>query len=278
LHVALAVSVDSSNTLKKEDFYLAQDLAIAETYLAHLKSAMRDELPTMSEAGDIRISYAPFDYIETGARLVVLGITPGLTQATNAVASARKSLREDVPIVEVLRRAKLTASFSGGAMRSNLVAMLDAIGVADLLGVGSAKDLFSANSKLVHFTSALRYPVFVGGKNYNGAPAMLQTPVLRHMVETQLAEEARALPKAVWLPLGPKAESAAMHLVSRGLLDRKCVLAGLPHPSGANAERVAVFLGRKSPALASPKTNSASLLQAFDTLIKQISILKGEFA
>lgn len=257
---------------------MAQNLALAETYLEYIKNSNRDELYTLSEFGDIKVSYAPFDYIETSARLVVVGITPGLTQALNAVDSAKESLGKNMPIGDVLRRAKLTASFSGGAMRSNLVAMLDAIGVPDLLGVGSAKDLFAAESKMVHFTSALRYPVFVGGKNYNGAPSMLQTPVLREMVETHLAEEATALPKAIWLPLGPKAEVAVMYLVSRGLLDRNRVLAGLPHPSGANAERVAVFLGRKSPDLASPKTNSASLLTAFEALSKQISLLKGAFA
>ena len=39
------------------------------------------------------------------------------------------------------------------------------------------------------------------------------------------------------------------------------VLAGLPHPSGANAERIQYFLGRKDASRLSEKTN-ASLLDA----------------
>lgn len=34
---------------------------------------------TLGAAGPIKIVYAPFDYIETRARIVVVGITPGMT-------------------------------------------------------------------------------------------------------------------------------------------------------------------------------------------------------
>ena len=60
---------------------------------------------------------------------------------------------------------KLTASFSG-AMRSNLIAMLDGIGVAQHLGLKSAAELFTPGGERVHLTSALRYPVFKDGENY----------------------------------------------------------------------------------------------------------------
>lgn len=161
-------------------------------------------------------------------------------------------------------------------MRNNLTAMLDAIGVNQLFKIKSTGQLFTPGAEHVHFTSALRYPVFVNGKNYNGTPDMLRTPLLRQMVETYLAEEVKLLPKALWLPLGPKAEGALEHLSSKGLLDRSRILSGLPHPSGANAERVAVFLGRKDPAAASTQTKPAPLLAAFKTLRSQIANLKGE--
>jgi hypothetical protein len=66
-----------------------------------------------------------------------------------------------------------------------------------------------------------------------------------------------------------------MHLAELGLLDHSHVLAGIPHPSGANAERVAVFLGRKDPSLASRQTNPVTLLEAFKSLKKQITSLKS---
>lgn len=255
---------------------MAQNLRIAEKYLSALNLA---ESPRIlgnrallygTDDGDLEVFYAPFDHIATDAKLVVVGITPGLTQAVNAYEAVRSALRCGLSLPESLRIAKLTASFSGGIMRNNLVSLLDAIGVPGLFRIQSTSSLFHPESEHVHFTSALRYPVFLGGRNYNGSPDMLRTPLLREMIETHLAEEARALPEAVWLPLGPKAEAAVLHLVSKGYLRRNKVLAGMPHPSGANAERVAVFLGRKDAQRVSRQTNAANLLQARTVLTGQI--------
>jgi hypothetical protein len=232
----------------------------------------------LDQEGPIRIVYAPFDYVQTGAKLVVVGITPGLTQTINALSAAREATRNGLGLADALAAAKLTASFSGGAMRNNLVNMLDAIGVAEHFKVKSTSEMFRSGSTAVHFTSALRYPVFVDGKNYNGTPEMLTTPILRKQIDTHLSEEARLLPDAIWLPLGPKAAAAVAHLAARGLLAPNRILTGMPHPSGANAERVAVFLGRKRPEDASKQTNPLLLLAAAERLKAQISKLDGSAA
>lgn len=263
---------------------MAQSLTIASHYLPLVTAeAATNPLSSsplrMEEAGDITVVYAPFDHIALNAKLVVVGITPGMTQATNALHAALAAGEHSLE--QRLRAAKQTASFSGGAIRSNLIAMLDGIGVARHFGMRSSAELFRPGSEQVHLTSALRYPVFVKGQNYNGRPDMIRTPLLRKMVETYLAEEARALPDALWLPLGPKAEQAVGHLSSLGHLRRDRILAGMPHPSGANAERVAVFLGRKAPALASRQTNASALLEGFKRLSTQIQDLgpaQGEMA
>lgn len=258
---------------------MAQDLSIATEFMAKIsRSGSIDPLAssdlTLAQDGRIRVAYAPFDHVVTNAKLVIVGITPGLSQATVALDAARQHLANGVDLEEALRRAKLTGSFSG-TLRSNLVAMLDSIGVHGLFGLKTTADLFAPGAEHVHFTSALRYPVFVDGKNYNGTPDMLKTPILRQMIDTHLAEEAALLPKALWLPLGPKAETALQHLATRGLLEKSRILAGLPHPSGANGERIAVFLGKKDADQASRQTRPAPLLAAYKTLRKQISILKG---
>lgn len=262
---------------------MEQDLTLAQALLPALArttcTAFADQKALLlAQEGRVSVHYAPFDHIVRSARLVVVGITPGMTQAVNAVNAAVAARDAGLPIEAVLEKAKMTASFSGGATRSNLVAMLDAIGVARHFGLASTAELFRPGAGDVHFTSALRYPVFVDGKNYNGAPDMLKTPVLRRMVETWLAEEARLLPNALWLPLGPKAEAAVTHLVQAGLLRSSHVLAGMPHPSGANAERVAIFLGRKRPEEASPLTRPGPLLEAFARLSDQIASLEGNTA
>ncbi len=222
--------------------------------------------------GALQVSYAPFDHIAEHASLVIVGITPGRTQALNAIGAAADALASGKPEKEASRIAKLTGSFSG-SMRSSLVAMLDHVGVAQALGVPTCATLFDPTKEKVHITSALRYPVFVQGDNYNGSPDALRTPVLLSLIETCLADEAKRLQKAIWLPLGPQPTRSLHHLASKGLLRREQILEGLPHPSGANAERVSYFLGRKEKRALSVKTNAVLLDAARDRLRGQVSNL-----
>lgn len=227
---------------------------------------------TLARDGLVTTCYAPFDFVAPDARLVVVGITPGRTQAVNALVAASAALRSGKEKSEASRLAKQTGSFSG-SMRTVLVSMLDHIGLAPLLGAVSCAETFDPSCGLVHFTSALRYPVFVGESNYNGNPDMLKTPLLKSMIDKYLVDEALTLRKAVWLPLGPQAARALEYLSGRGLLDRQRVLTGLPHPSGANAERISYFLGRKSRESLSSKTNASTLDAALKKLRSQIHAL-----
>lgn len=208
--------------------------------------------------GPIAISYAPFEHIQKGAKLVIVGITPGAQQATNALLELRRCLKAGATETEALAAAKVFASFSG-PMRANLVAMLDHIGVQRVLGIDSCAALWGGSSALVHFTSSLRYPVFVDGANFNRQRPILSTPALVRLVGDCLAEEAEALSTALWVPLGPVATEAVDWIAGKGHLSRSRVLSGLPHPSGANAERIAYFLGRKRREDLSSKTNAAAL-------------------
>jgi hypothetical protein len=83
----------------------------------------------LDTAGDLVISYAPFEYIQGDARVVIVGITPGAQQAGNALCEVRRQLIAGADYQRALAAAKVFASFSG-PMRNNLVAMLDHIGLA----------------------------------------------------------------------------------------------------------------------------------------------------
>ncbi|MBL6082292.1 hypothetical protein JMJ56_30410 [Belnapia sp. T18] len=220
--------------------------------------------------GSISVCWAPFEHVAADPRIVVLGITPGRQQAENALAAFNRALTSGEPLAVALQRAKLTGAFSG-PMREKLVAMLDHVGAQRALGVATCAELFDPSRELAHLTSALRYPVFTAGANYNGAPDMLRTPVLRRMVETHLSEEIRALPNALWLPLGSKPAAALRHLAAANLIDRSRILEGLPHPSGANGERIAYFLGRKARGALSAKTQPAVIDAARKHLIEQLA-------
>ncbi|MCD4659766.1 hypothetical protein [Agrobacterium sp.] len=226
--------------------------------------------------GAVEVYYSPFDHIAHRAKLVIVGITPGRAQAINAAVAARVQIQSGRSTEDALRAAKLTASFSGGGTRNNLVRMMDSVGLNALFNIVSTASLFTEAGEQVHFTSALRYPVFVKGENYNGNPHMLKTPVLRDIIETYLAEEARALQGAVWLPLGPKPAIALQHLAGLGLLRPEQILDGMPHPSGANAERVAAFLGTKPVDQLSTKTNATQIMAAKQNLIEKIGLLKSQ--
>lgn len=224
---------------------------------------------------ELSMIYAPFDHVNQAARVVIVGMTPGRFQAVNALAAARDALRNGTTPSDAARIAKAHASFSGEAMRGNLIAMLDAIGVARWLGIKSTASLWDENVNLVHFTSALRYPVFVDGKNWSGTPDMVRTSVLRSTLEDYTGKELAELDKALIVPLGPKVSAAMLHLAAIGSIDADKVLTGLPHPSGANAERIAYFLGKKTAEQCSSKTNPVTIDAAKAQLIKRVQLLNS---
>ncbi|SIO47998.1 Uracil DNA glycosylase superfamily protein [Bradyrhizobium erythrophlei] len=226
----------------------------------------------IAKTQSVTISYAPFEHIQQGAKVVIVGITPGEQQARNALLEARRQLIAGASHKTALEKAKVFASFSG-PMRANLVAMLDHVGLNRWAGLGSMAELWASRSDLVHFTSALRYPVFVNGGNYSGQPSMTATPLLRDILDTCLKDEARALPKAIWVPLGPKATQGVEWIIQQGALDRNNVLIGLPHPSGASGERIKYFLGQKNRNDLSVKTEPVRLDAARERLTAQIMSL-----
>ena len=211
----------------------------------------------LASEGSLSIYYAPFDHVITTARVVLVGITPGRAQAVAAIKKAKECLSRSESLEKAASEAKRTASFSG-PMRNNLVAMLDHVGVASRLGLQTTASLWSTHPHLAHFTSALRYPVFEDGKNYSGS-GILSRPVLRTQIESYFADECRALTGALFVPLGKAAQSACDYATSIGALHDSQVLRGLPHPSGANAERISYFLGRKEKAALSIKTRPESI-------------------
>ena len=224
--------------------HLDEGFAASPGLPAELHISTQDQLSTW---------YAPFDHINPNAKVVLVGITPGRSQSVEAITVARRELHAGSDARRASSAAKHAASFAG-AMRANLVAMLDHIGLNHTLGLSSCQVLFGARSDLVHYTSALRYPVFIDGKDYAGTPSILQTPYLKAMADRWLAAEVAALPEAYWIPLGKEPKAVLEAFAKEGRLDRSRILDGMPHPSGANAERIAYFLGRKSRDKLSAKT------------------------
>jgi hypothetical protein len=245
--------------------------AIRELDLAAVCSP--DALPErflLAREGRLSVHYIPFEYVNTDARIVVVGIAPGFVQWKNAMAEAQRRMAAGAAQSEVLRGARLAGAFSG-AIRPNFVTLLDAIGVQRWLGIASCASLFDADAHLVQISAILRHPVFVDGRNYSGTPGMAKLPFLREQVLRYFAHEAARLPDALYIPMGGSVAEGLDWLAREGVIRRDRILHGLPHPSGANAERVAYFLGRKERAALSSRTNARQIDAARATLLAQMA-------
>lgn len=213
--------------------------------------------------------YIPFESVNRAARVVVVGITPGFAQWKNAMREAQRQMALGASTPELLRAARQAGAFSG-AIRPNFVALLDAIGVQRWLGIASCATLFGLDAHLVHIGAILRHPIFVDGKNYSGTPAMPRQSFLRDEVLRYFAHEAALLPDALYIPMGASVSEGLDWLAGQGLLRAERILHGLPHPSGANAERVAYFLGKKEKAALSGKTDGGRIDAARERLVEQM--------
>lgn len=228
----------------------------------------------IAKEGNVESYYIPFDYLTPTAKVVLVGITPGKTQLLNALLSVQNSIKKGLSGDAVLKIAKDEGAFSG-TLRKNLVQLLDYIGLDKKLGITSTASLFNTNAHLVHTTSVLRHPVFIEGKDYSGStPNMMKHPIMVDLIERYLKEEIRQLPNALYIPLGPKVCKVFYSLVEDGLLRSDQILFGLPHPSGANAERIAYFMGNKEKEHLSVKTNPELLDKAKFEILEKLAKVK----
>lgn len=209
----------------------------------------------MSESGRFTTYYAPFDYVNTKARVVLCGITPGQSQALIALNTAQMGLKKGASNADVLSNAKSAASFAG-QMRSNMTKMFDFVGLNQFLGVASCAALFS-KADMAHYMSALRYPVLKDDKDYSGGMDIVRNPYLWEQSQRTMLEDIENLPdEAVYIPFGRGVDEAFKRLIAQGRLKGEQVLLGFPHPSGLNGERIAYFCEEKPRERLSKNTNA----------------------
>ena len=220
--------------------------------------------------GNLEVFFSPFEYVNEQAEIVLVGISPGATQANNANVCARNLIRNGETLEAVSKAAKATGSFSG-ALRNNLVSLLDHVLINQRLGIRSCDLLFGEYSHLLHSTSVFRYPTLLNGKPISSAKKALKSHLLKDMIDTCLAKECRQLPdSAFYVPMGQGVDEVLLYLCDNGVLRREQVLIGLPHPSGANAERISYFLGKKERERLSDKTNPDKIDAAKYNLLSQL--------
>jgi len=213
--------LDKIKNLKLDD--LRKDIILSDNFLIY-----SDKL--------IQVPYAPFDTINSNAKIIIVGITPGWTQLYNSYKYIIQSDEKNKELL--LKKAKRTASFSGN-MRIILTDWLDEIGIPDALDVQTSQDLFNnLDDNLLHTTSVLRYPVFINNENYSGhKPKILEHEYFLKVIENQFVPEISTMNDALIIPLGKSVNEAFNYIKSNKLFNMQNCLNNFPHPSPANGWR-----------------------------------------
>jgi len=199
------------------------------------KSSVTNKNFLIKKEDNIEIYYAPFDYINSKAKIMIVGITPGLQQMLQSFEAVNEG--------RSLKEVKDLSSFKG-SMRTTLIKYLDALNINKKLRIKSCESLFNINSKYLHSTSLIKYPVFDKGKNYSGS-GLLKKKILLDFLEEHFVKELKKLDKTIIVPLGNTVSSTIDYLNNEFKLNLKCFLKGFPHPSGLNVRKDIQFRENK---------------------------------
>lgn len=199
----------------------------------------------IEKAGDIEIYYSPHnEYINSKAKVFIVGITPGFQQMSTAISEARMALENSEDIEEIQYKCKNAARFSG-SLRRNLINMLDEIELNKFLNIRSCSQLFEEKDYLLHTVSLIPYPVFVKGQNYSGySPKLINSEFLMKYIYENFVDELKQLnnsDRILIIPLGRCVEEVLFKLSEYKIITRNQILNGFPHPSGANVNRILQF-------------------------------------
>jgi len=196
---------------------------------------------------DLNMYYAPLDYINNNAKIVIVGITPGFTQMEIAIRTYKKEILLGKSYQDIIKIIKQNAAFAG-QMRKNLVNMMDELEINKKLNIKTCDQLFDHEySYLTHMTSLLKYPVFKNKKNYTGySPEISKSKMLKNTVEKMFLNEIKNINYSIIIPLGDSVSKVLEYLLkSNNNIYEKC-LCNFPHPSGANGHRLKIFYKNKN--------------------------------
>jgi hypothetical protein len=234
-----------------------------EQIAPHLLKLYDSQIEALVEGGDVLTDpsfspeiqdefgqfYAPFDWVNEDADVVLIGITPGRAQAKAALKSLRGSLRRGLTAPDAARVAKQAASFDGD-MRDIAAQLMNRFMFPKLFGLRDAADLFGSASHRAQYTSLLRYPVLhwqtkkkksgqkiTGWFDYSGANSVFSVEMLRRSIDQHFEPEITQFKHAWLVPFGPVPAMALESMVARDLVDPDRVLPGVNHPSGTQWNR-----------------------------------------
>lgn len=179
-----------------------------------------------------------FEYVNSKAEVVIVGITPGNSQLDGS--------REG----KTPREIKREFAFAG-KMRPNLVNMLDYIGVNKLLSIETCKSLWEEDFDRVEMTSLLKEATYVLKKDgskymFKSTEKIAKSEKLTRMLEDGFLKDCKNYNNAVlFVACGPGVYDELKRLQEEKKIKGQVV--GIAHPSGANTGRIQCYLGKAEP-------------------------------
>ena len=176
---------------------------------------------------DERIIFEPtgFEYQNTKAKVVIVGITPGNSQL--------KGDREGLDLREIKRKNAFA-----GSMRPHLINMLDYIGVNRLLDIESCSSLWEEDFDKVDMTSLLKEATYELKKDgskmmFKDVKKIAKSEKLTTMLEDGFVKDCTKYEHQVlFVACGPGVYDVLKKLKEEGKING--FVAGIAHPSGAN--------------------------------------------
>jgi hypothetical protein len=217
--------------------------------------ALRTDCSVLEQEGQYTVRYTPFDHVNLGARLVIVGITPGPNQLTAAYDFASNAIKRGTPDADILRGVKREASFGSPSMRPSLIRMLEHFGFNGLLGITAASDLWGISHDLLQATSILPHAVFKKDLPFAGPfKEVLRSSLLLDQFRRYFLSSLSHLPEdALYVGLGPTVLDALDWCADAALIKRDQVVGAFCHPSTQSGSQVDYFLRCKTLADLSPR-------------------------
>lgn len=175
-----------------------------------------------------------FDYYNPEAEVVIAGITPGNSQLKGERSGKSK------------KEIKRENAF-GGNMRTNIIRMLDYVGINTLLDIKSCASLWTNDFDRVEMTSLLKeatYEVKNDGRKvmFKNTKDIEKSKQLKDAFQQGFVENCKHYKKAsIFVALGPGVYDTLISLKDTGIINAPII--GIAHPSGANMGRINCYLG-----------------------------------
>lgn len=247
-------------------------------FAAHLsqlgEAGVGNSIFTLGTEFRYQLQYIPFEHVNRDARIVVVGITPGMNQLRLAYESAKVGLNANWGTEKTLKYIKQQGAFGGSAMRPNLLKMLRHFDFGRLLGIDDVTSLWGSNSQLLHTTSVVPHAAFRAGKMFAGSfDEVMRSRLLRECFEESfLPTVAELSPDAMYVGLGPCPLDALKWCADHGLIKRSQLLGAFCHPSSSGGSMVPYFLREVAKSDLKPKDPVRSRCDWLDEAYRMMSL------